>query len=534
MEKYRMWFSTILLGLLIVACKATVVATVQPDHTPIAAKVIAAIGDEPLPTQTTTPSPSPTPLPTATPTEIYLNSDPAWLHNESYVLRQEGQGGDPHLVLYPPGNTEGVRLLDGCLMSSSAVSQGRVALIVGASPIRPECSVFDVLDLVLYIVDLPEISAQRILSIVAPLKDTVFPEVPLSDPIAQVFSQISREVPVWSPNGRFLAFVGALEEFNSDLYLYDTQSRAFRRMTDGPNYSSRPIWSADGSGLFTIEKIAETGFLDELSDHGLWWTALNRDVADWMGPDKWPGNRIDRYPIASNSWIARSYGDAPQMGPIYLINPQSSVIEEICPFSFAAGILNQGTSDYMLAYCSYDGEPVSSPTVFSFRNGSLVGSIVLEDLKQDGFYPGTIPVLEEAGVFVISHERLGLLTISTRGDYEVLDGEVISRTIIPSPDGTWLVVTIGPYGRSDGIFQLYSVDDTILSRGGEGTFAIRTEWAPDSSRLLLSCKEGSSKVIRPPGYVLNINEGCPTWRNWNDVYVWSWLWTDAVVFPVNQ
>ncbi len=50
----------------------------------------------------------------------------------------------------------------------------------------------------------------------------------------------------WSPDGRWLAFVGAMEGGSVDVYTYDTFSGAITRLTDGPTHACRLSWSPGG------------------------------------------------------------------------------------------------------------------------------------------------------------------------------------------------------------------------------------------------------------------------------------------------
>lgn len=51
----------------------------------------------------------------------------------------------------------------------------------------------------------------------------------------------------WQPGeGRYLAFVGAMNGPTSDLYLYDTQSGEITQLTDGPSQAVFPTWPWDG------------------------------------------------------------------------------------------------------------------------------------------------------------------------------------------------------------------------------------------------------------------------------------------------
>jgi hypothetical protein len=55
------------------------------------------------------------------------------------------------------------------------------------------------------------------------------------------------EMVAWQPgDGRLLAFAGAMDGPTADLYLYDTETQAITRLTDGPSQALAPTWSPDG------------------------------------------------------------------------------------------------------------------------------------------------------------------------------------------------------------------------------------------------------------------------------------------------
>lgn len=61
----------------------------------------------------------------------------------------------------------------------------------------------------------------------------------------------------WSPDGRYLAFMGAHEGPSSDLYIYKLEDESITRLTDGPSEGIRPNWSPDGRyilhlGVYTL------------------------------------------------------------------------------------------------------------------------------------------------------------------------------------------------------------------------------------------------------------------------------------------
>jgi len=50
----------------------------------------------------------------------------------------------------------------------------------------------------------------------------------------------------FSPDGRFLAFMGMIDGPTSDLYLFSLDTLEFTRLTDGPAQAYQPVWSPDG------------------------------------------------------------------------------------------------------------------------------------------------------------------------------------------------------------------------------------------------------------------------------------------------
>jgi hypothetical protein len=51
--------------------------------------------------------------------------------------------------------------------------------------------------------------------------------------------------PVWSPSGRYLAFVGAMDGPSADVYMYDSEDKTTTQLTDGPSIAGKLHWSPD-------------------------------------------------------------------------------------------------------------------------------------------------------------------------------------------------------------------------------------------------------------------------------------------------
>ena len=69
-------------------------------------------------------------------------------------------------------------------------------------------------------------------------------------------------MPVWSPNGKYIAFTTTQANRNgSDIFVYDVAANQLRQLTNDPEYEYLPIWSPDSQWIaFTRDRTtAEDG-----------------------------------------------------------------------------------------------------------------------------------------------------------------------------------------------------------------------------------------------------------------------------------
>ncbi len=59
----------------------------------------------------------------------------------------------------------------------------------------------------------------------------------------------------WSPDGKYLAFTGAMDGQSSDLYVYSTVDGRITRLTSGPSQAIDPLWSPDGRYIVSFGAI---------------------------------------------------------------------------------------------------------------------------------------------------------------------------------------------------------------------------------------------------------------------------------------
>ncbi len=53
----------------------------------------------------------------------------------------------------------------------------------------------------------------------------------------------------WSPDGRYVAFIAAIDGPSSDVYSYDRDTKQINRLTDGPNQAANLFWSPDSKWI---------------------------------------------------------------------------------------------------------------------------------------------------------------------------------------------------------------------------------------------------------------------------------------------
>jgi len=90
--------------------------------------------------------------------------------------------------------------------------------------------------------------------------------------------QSVREPPQWSPNGRYLAFVGAIENPSGDLYVYDARTGGVKHLTYGKNHVGRLWWSPDSKWIVHEEVLGFHGWNVE----SIWAAKFDGSEVRWL------------------------------------------------------------------------------------------------------------------------------------------------------------------------------------------------------------------------------------------------------------
>ena len=237
-SNYRTWLIlTMSMFLFVTACGPT---TLQGTSTPILPQVTdSPVPTRPLatktppavPTVTTTPTPKNTNTPTLEPRIQGLQPNPAWL----IISAKDGlwaanmDGSNPVFLLEK--------------------SYTRINLHQAISPATHQIAVQtsdqdDPHSLALQIIFLPDGGLFKVTDLTSQG----------TEPDVHALQAITKETSyAWSPDGKKLAFVGALDGPNADIYVYDMVSRTIQKVSRDEGQDFSPSWSPDGKSILYFE-----------------------------------------------------------------------------------------------------------------------------------------------------------------------------------------------------------------------------------------------------------------------------------------
>jgi len=185
------------------------------------------------------------------------------------------------------------------------------------------------------------------------------------DSIPKPYSGIMSE-PRWSPDGRYLAFVGSIDGPSADLYVYDSTFDQIRRLSSGDNHAEDPLWSPNGHWI------------------------IHQEVSDSLGP------------IVDSLWAASTDGDEMK----WLFSPEQGwepwILEWIGEDSFIC-ILRSAGGEQIIRYVD-----ISNGTVAILFPEYLRGAPSVDPMTGVvAFSPmlgvlGVDPILKENGIYIVS------------------------------------------------------------------------------------------------------------------------------------
>ncbi len=458
LHRLRLLFPLVLaLFFLLTAC--SVLATPPPPLPQTPTSDLSAL--TPLPTSSPTAglSSQGTPVAAPTPTPDHLTSGGPWLVYASgggTLLEAVNSDGSGHMAI--PADA----LLNASDLSDGASPHG------GWLAVRTQGSQPG--DLALQILHLPDGTLKTITPLFSPdlqrLANTT-----AQDALPEVFYAVLQPHTLsWSPDGRYLAFVAAVEGPSSDLYVYDTHTGQIRRLTNGVKQVATPLWSPDS--LWVVIQEAESFGPDaDIRTDAVWAVAVDHsEMRKLYVP---PADSLGEVFLGwASSGELLSYSRNPVGGQALRQVPLNTRFVDVL---FSRPFLS-------IAYDS-----ASQTLVFTEGQGTAVHSLLPEGIYllpasadksaqatqvRAGQWNG-VEWAPSLGRF-LANGMSGLLLVAPDGSATWIKGEGQGAA---SPDGQWLVCWGG--NDSPGV-RLYNPGGQMLQEVS-AQVAQQVSWRPDAS-----------------------------------------------------
>jgi len=310
--------------------------------------------------------------------------------------------------------------------------------------------------------------------------------------VVNAATAISVAKPTWSPDGRHLAFVGAMDGPSSDLYLYDTEKGDITRVSAGSNQADAPTWSPNGEGDLhqEVEYIQEPMNIAPYP-RALWWSPIgdgplsryadpNAVESDWLVFDGW---RFAFHHVPASGSAAA--------GGLMIGDVRNGSSEKVVEAVEELAILPREDHAILMAisYVDPSGNAPATRTLYMIDSQAMV--VARLPFEVHGY--ARLIAHMRYDQFLIETEKEGVIRVSADGNWTVLLAAQLFDNFSPSPDGLYalverrgqpdLLATFGPNGE---------IDSTTTIQGDLGLSGI---WRPDSSVYF---NRESGAYIRPP------------------------------------
>jgi len=291
----------------------------------------------------------------------------------------------------------------------------------------------------------------------------------------------------FSPDGRFLAFMGAIDGPTSDLYLYSLDTTETTRLTDGPSQAYQPAWSPDGKYIVHTG-VSTFGTGAGLNMVGIW--AVRTDdleVLTLFDPSGSGSERIIGW-VDDHTFVVYSWDAVCGPKDLRTFNIESKKVSYLWSESFRA-----------VAF-----DPSNAVAVLSSNGGdcSPAGGAGFYRVPADGSAP--MRILDETGPLVIWSQDANLflasgdfgswfIAIDSNGQFIDLD-KPLEASVFPavapgSRDLAWTgkSLWIGPL--------LGSIDNPPQEIFSEPVYTVT--WTPDGQSVIFFADSGLYIAHKP-------------------------------------
>jgi len=342
----------------------------------------------------------------------------------------------------------------------------------------------------------------------ATLKITIFPRLTLitEKPLLSFASDLDMETMraiveaksmAFSPDGHFLAFMGAIDDSTSDLYLYSLDSFETTQLTDGPSQAYQPVWSPDG------KYIVHTGVSTFGSGAGSTMTGVwaaqadNSNMKTLYDPSGSGSEKIVGW-VDDQTFVVHSWDISCGAHNLRTFNIDTQESTNLWAESFRSIAFDQSNAVAVLS--SKDGEcsPDGGAGIYIVPTDGNAPQRIVEDTSPQVIWS------QDANLFLILGDfGSWSLAVDSRGQFIDLDmpqGVQVFPAIAPgSRDLAWAgkSLWIGPL--------LGSIDNPPKEIFNEPVYTVT--WAPDGQSVIFFADSGLYIAHQPDYTPLLIADG---------------------------
>jgi hypothetical protein len=478
-------FKSATLGILILALLAGCgSASSTPVTPPTAVPISAPVSAQQIPSDT----PQPTSVPTqAAPT---VTAQPAATPTTSAPTAESSIAAAGPQLIVPNANGLQAFSVDGTLVQSFEQAQptlghmlsdglapkgSLVAFVSGDNPMTPDREGSG--PLMLNLLDTYTGQLQPITPLFSPEMEQALQEANItSERDATVEAGIAvaenDNTLAWSPDGRYLAFIAAIDGPSSDVYSYDRETGQIKRLTDGLNQAARLFWSPDSKWIIH-EEVENFGTGAGWNVKAVWAAAPDDSGTRKLYDTEWSGDEV------FVDWVT------PEAFIVYTWSPIG--LQDARIFDLATEEAQRIGPDFPVQ--AYAVDPTSQTQLYvvdsyTARENNLSGGLYLDAPAQQPqlVAPGNwydVRWLPQAQLFFAKGES-GVISVALEGSVKEYSGE--EALPLDSPDGAWLLAWgDGNYTSPIGL-RLYTTDGELRRDITQDSVAFAT-WAPDSTSV---------------------------------------------------
>lgn len=359
-------------------------------------------------------------------------------------------------------------------------------------------SEFNTDELAIYQIDLPSGKVTRITPLLSITNQRKLVNEE-SSRVYQTLEAVTREDGLaWSPNGRYLAFIAALENNSADLYVLDLEKNRIERLNGVYSQGASPFWSPASNWLVTQELEdfnSETGWLSEAVS-GLHFPGYNDQNTLYL-PAK--GSQEEVFMGWANAQNFLSYSRVnTDLTVLRQVNVETLAVAVLYPDAFSRAALDPESGALAIVLSEAQAADQGKIGGIYLRKA---GSTLFE-LRQAGVWSSLD--CGPGGVFIASGQQ-GVSVMTPEGQVILLTGE--SRLSI-SPSGNWMI------GWGDGEIKesgarLYQGPSGNLLQPLTDLQVVSVYWQPDSKAFFLLAEGTLYRAAFPSLNLEEIETGYP-------------------------